>query len=96
MLSESVRDAGEIDSQEFDVVSITLSHDSYLTGLCLRDTDMRLYHCMVISVLRGEEFITNPGPQYRFEEGDVVWVAGDISACPWMEDEIGRGGIEKS
>ena len=96
MLSESVRDAEEVDSQEFDVVSITLSHDSYLTGLCLRDTDMRLYHCMVISVLRGEEFITNPGPQYRFEEGDVVWVAGDISACPWMEDEIGRGGIEKS
>ena len=45
---------------------------------------MRDYHCMVISVLHGSEFHTNPKPDYTFEAGDVVWIAGETSSCEWL------------
>ena len=84
MLLEPEKDIGKLEEQEFDVVSTVLGPDSYLTGLQLGSTDMREYHCMVISVLSEGEFITNPGPEFRFSEGDTVWVAGEISSCPWI------------
>ena len=63
---------------------ITLHEDSYLTGKTLRNTNMRDYHCMVISVLHGTEFHTNPKPDYEFAAGDVVWIAGETSSCAWL------------
>ncbi len=70
---------------EFKVVSMTLDGDSYLTGKTLKDTNMREYKYMVLSVLRGEEFIANPRADFRFEAGDVVWVAGDPESCEWIK-----------
>ena len=69
---------------EFEVMNVTLREDSYLTGQTLRGTNMRDYRCMVISVLHGGEFITNPRPDYKFEAGDVVWIAGETSSCRWL------------
>ena len=69
---------------EFEVQSFTLADDSYLTGQTLRSTNMRDYRCMVISVLHGSQFITNPRPDYKFESGDVVWIAGETSSCRWL------------
>ena len=34
---------------------------------------------MIISVLRGEHFITNPEPDMVFLDGDTVWIAGVIA-----------------
>jgi CPA2 family monovalent cation:H+ antiporter-2 len=70
--------------QEFEVTSFTLTDNSYLTGQTLRGTNMRDYRCMVISVLHGSQFITNPRPDYKFETGDVVWIAGETSSCRWL------------
>ena len=39
---------------------------------------------MVISVLSGGEFHTNPKPDYEFKTGDVVWIAGETSSCEWL------------
>ena len=86
MLMDSVEKPEKSLDQEFDVVQLLLEADSYLTGLRLGDTDMREYHCMVISVLHDGKFITNPGPDYVFQEGDSVWVAGEISACEWIDN----------
>ena len=69
--------------REFQLESITLKDDSWLTGKTLRDTDMRSYGCMVISVLSEGQFTTNPKPDYRFKAGDTVWLAGEKSACEW-------------
>ena len=84
MLSESAVLPQQGQPAEFEVVPITLAEDSYLTGLSLRNTNMRDYHCMVISVLHGADFYTNPGPDYKFEAGDVVWIAGETSSCEWL------------
>ncbi|MBP5389299.1 MAG: cation:proton antiporter [Bacteroidales bacterium] len=64
---------------EFSVEPVTLHAGSYLVGQTLRTADMRSGGCMVISVLRGDEFITNPKPDFAFREGDTVWLAGEKS-----------------
>lgn len=69
---------------EFEVVSVELGKASYLTGKTLKNTNMRDYHCMIVSVLRDEVLVTNPRPDFKFEEGDTVWVAGEISSCEWI------------
>ena len=76
-------DADTLAPRQFELESITLKEDSWLTGKTLRDTDMRSYGCMVISVVSDGQVTTNPKPDYRFKEGDVVWLAGEKSACDW-------------
>ena len=71
--------------REFQLDSITLKEDSWLTGKTLRETDMRSYGCMVISVVSEGQVTTNPKPDYRFKAGDIVWLAGEKSACEWWD-----------
>lgn len=71
--------------EDFTVIPIVLRKDSYLTGKTLRSCRLRDYHCLVISVLHGSEFTTNPLPEYVFEEGDTVWLAGEKSSCEWLK-----------
>ena len=84
MLEASAVQAAPGSAPEFEVQTFTLTDDSYLTGQTLRSTNMRDYRCMVISVLHGSQFITNPRPDYKFETGDVVWIAGETSSCRWL------------
>ena len=77
-------DTGNAPGPEFRVVSMTLGAEDYLSGKSLREADMRSSHCMVISVLRGEDFITNPKPDFRFEPGDTVWIAGETDSLAWL------------
>lgn len=74
----------EHNTDEFKVACITIGPDSQLLGKSLRSASLRDYKCMVISVMRGEDFITNPKPDFHFEEGDKVWLAGEKSACEWI------------
>ena len=76
-------DADTLAPRQFELESITLKEDSWLTGKTLRETDMRSYGCMVISVVSDGQVTTNPKPDYRFKEGDIVWLAGEKSACDW-------------
>ena len=73
-----------VENREFTVEAVTLTEDSQLSGCSLRSIDMRSYGCMVISVLKGSEFITNPKPDLVFEAGDTVWLAGEKSGCDWF------------
>ena len=63
---------------KFEVVPVVLEADSYLTGKMLSKTNMKKYGCMIISVLRGDQFVTNPRHDMVFEAGDTVWIAGDL------------------
>lgn len=81
----AAKHAGHDADIAFDVVNIRLGPESYLTGQTLRNVRMRDYHCMVISVMRDSHFITNPKPDFCFEEGDTVWLAGETSSCEWLK-----------
>ncbi len=68
----------------FQIKAVTLEADSFLCGKTLRSTSLRGYQCMIISVLHEGAFITNPEPDYRFEAGDTVWVAGNTDNLGWV------------
>ena len=84
MLADSELPAPERADEDFTVLPIVLSPESYMTGKSLRACKIKDYNCLVISILHGTDFMTNPGPDYVFEEGDTVWVAGPKSSCEWF------------
>lgn len=83
LMASSIYSEDESESP-FRIEAVTLAEDSFLTGKTLRTADLRKYQCMVISVLHNGEFITNPEPDYRFEDGDTIWIAGDVKALGWI------------
>lgn len=92
MMAESFRPAPAAKEDTFEVIPVTLGEDSYLSGQTLRAVNMRGYGCMVISVMRGGDFVTNPKPDYKFQAGDIVWIAGESKSCEWFNDAAYRGG----
>ncbi|MBR6054998.1 MAG: cation:proton antiporter [Bacteroidales bacterium] len=70
--------------KDFNVVRTDLGEESYLTGKQLGSLDMRAFHCMIISVIRGEEVFTNPRPDFVFSPGDHVWIAGETDSLHWL------------
>jgi CPA2 family monovalent cation:H+ antiporter-2 len=76
LFEDAVRSAAADEAEGFTLEPVTLKEDSFLTGKSLRSTNLRKYQCMVVSVLHDNEFITNPDPDFRFSEGDTVWIAG--------------------
>lgn len=72
-------------NSEFKLEPILLQQDSYLTGKKLSGIDMRSYGCMVISIIRDGKVSTNPSPDTVFAQGDIVWLAGEKSACEWWK-----------
>ncbi|MCQ2119928.1 MAG: hypothetical protein MJY84_08400, partial [Bacteroidales bacterium] len=84
MIDASDKASSGPSADEFQIEPVILGDDSFLTGMALRNTDLRKYRCMIISILHDGHFITNPEPDYSFEEGDTVWIAGDIKALGWI------------
>ena len=88
MISDSVEDTPLENSDDgFRIEPKVLTDESFLTGKTLRSAALRKYQCMVISMLRGDEFITNPEPDLVFQAGDTVWIAGNIAniEASWAE-----------
>lgn len=76
--------ASEPVKEEFSVNCITIGKSSILNGRLLEETDMRASGCMVVSVERNGDLYTNPGKDFRFQEGDTVWMAGLKSSIEWF------------
>lgn len=85
LLASSVS-LSEDDSSDpnFKVVPVLLGPDSWLTGKQLRSVRLRDMGCMIISILRGDHFITNPKADLVFQAGDRVWIAGDTDSIDWL------------
>ncbi len=84
MISSSVVESDAASGGEFDVRSVELGADSFLVGRSLKSVDMRRSACMVISVLRNGNLVTNPGPDFVFAEGDIVWIAGELASADYL------------
>ena len=87
MMEHEVVDPGSLhfdasgDDRDFVVEVIPVTDSSYLNEKTLRELSMRESGCMVLSVLRDNEFITNPKADFRFRAGDSVWIAGEKESC---------------
>ncbi|MBR1517520.1 MAG: cation:proton antiporter [Bacteroidales bacterium] len=69
---------------EFTVVKGVVSDLSPLAGRTLRQSDMRKSGCMVVSLFKSGQMITNPGPDEIIEVGNTVWIAGEKKSCQWF------------
>ena len=66
-------------SGEVKFTHFPLSEKSPLIGKRLGDTSLREdYKSMIVSVERGEDNFLSPTPDLVFQEGDIVWIVGDI------------------
>ena len=74
----------EAEETDFVVKAGEIREDSFLNGKTLREADMRKSGCMLISVLHGNDLVTNPGADFRITAGDTVWVAGEADSCNWF------------
>jgi len=68
----------------FDVQHFTVKESDMFCEHTLRMLKIRDYGCMVLSVLRGEEFITNPKADFKFVQDDIVWIAGTTEAIKYL------------
>lgn len=84
--SSANSDSGSANSDsDFVVDTIAVGEGAFLDGKVLRDLSMRASGCMVISILREGDLITNPSAEFRFQSGDLVWLAGQADSCRFFE-----------
>ena len=71
--------AEELQTQksEIKLSSFVIKEDSPILGKRLDQSGFRDSGCLIIEVDRGEEIIVNPDMSFTFEEGDLVWIAGE-------------------
>lgn len=85
MSEQNEQQDNETPNEEFTVENHTLGNLSYMSGKKLSDLPMRSEGCMVISIMRGGDLITNPSADLVFREGDSVWFAGLRSVISWYK-----------
>ena len=84
MISDSIEKEEKGEDPKFDIVTIDVKEDSYLCGRSLSSLGLRKFNCMVISVMRNEEMITNPQADLVFQVGDKVWIAGELTSANYL------------
>ena len=84
MNTESMAAQVSYETDDFVLDSFELQKGCYLDGKVLRDTNMRQKGCMVVGVERDGLSLMSPKPDFRFQAGDFVWLAGERVECEKM------------
>ena len=72
------------EADDFVLDSFELQKGCYLDGKVLRDTNMRQHGCMVVGIERDGTSLMSPKPDFQFQAGDFVWLAGERVECEKM------------
>ncbi len=68
----------ELEKREMKLQQIMVGSESPFRGQTLQESGIRSqYSCMVVGMEEGKENLSPITPQYRFEEGDIIWVVGE-------------------
>ena len=60
---------------------LVIGSDSPFIGKTLIESGIRdLYSCMVVGLEEGKESLSAFRPNRRFQEGDIIWVVGELEA----------------
>ena len=84
MTAEALSNPVSYETDDFVLDSFELQKGCYLDGKVLRDTNMRQKGCMVVGVERDGLSLMSPKPDFRFQAGDFVWLAGERVECEKM------------
>ena len=72
------------ETDDFVLDAFELQKGCYLDGKVLRNTNMRQHGCMVVGVERNGLSLMSPKPDFQFQAGDFVWLAGERVECEKM------------
>ena len=67
----------QIKKSELELSSFVVKEDTPVLGKNLAESGFRDSGCLIIEVDRGKETFINPDMSFIFEEGDLVWIAGE-------------------
>jgi len=84
MTAETLNSTVSYETDDFVLDSFELQKGCYLDGKVLRDTNMRQHGCMVVGVERDGLSLMSPKPDFQFQAGDFVWLAGERAECEKM------------
>ncbi len=84
MTAEQFSAGDSFETDDFVLDTFELQKGCYLDGKVLRETDMRKHGCMVVGVERDGISLMSPKPDFQFQAGDFVWLAGERIECEKM------------
>ena len=71
----------DVEMREMKLRQLIIGSDSPFIGKTLIESGIRdLYSCMVVGLEEGKESLSAYRPNRRFQEGDIIWVVGEMEA----------------
>lgn len=84
---EIIADDPDIEKREMKLRQIRVSSGSQFLNKTLGESGIRdKYNCMVVGLEEGKENLSMITPTHKFEEGDVIWVVGEVEDLKKLED----------
>jgi CPA2 family monovalent cation:H+ antiporter-2 len=81
MTQEVLSEDSEPEKREMKLRQLIIGKDSPFIGKTLQDSGIRdHYSCMVVGLEEGKENLSPIKPTYIFQEGDIIWVVGEVEA----------------
>lgn len=75
---EVYEDDPDIEKREMKLRQMIIGSNSPFAGKTLSESGIRdAYNCMVVGLEEGKETLSSVAPDYRFSEGDILWVVGE-------------------
>ena len=79
--SERFGEDQEMEKREMKLRQLVIGNGSPFIGKTLIESGIRdLYSCMVVGLEEGKESLSQYRPNRRFQEGDIIWVVGELEA----------------
>ena len=83
---EIIADDPDIEKREMKLRQIRVSSGSQFLNKTLGESGIRdKYNCMVVGLEEGKENLSMITPTHKFEEGDVIWVVGEVEDLKNLE-----------
>jgi CPA2 family monovalent cation:H+ antiporter-2 len=68
----------EFEKREMHLRQIVVTSQTPFVNMALKESGIRdRYNCMVVGLEEGKENLSNVSPNYRFKEGDIIWIVGE-------------------
>lgn len=78
---ERISEDNEMEKREMRLRQLVIGSGSPFIGKTLIESGIRdIYSCMVVGLEEGKESLSTYRPNRRFEEGDIIWVVGELEA----------------
>ena len=81
MERERLGEDDELEKREMRLRQLVIGSGSPFIGKTLIESGIRdIYSCMVVGLEEGKESLSSFRPNRRFQEGDIIWVVGELEA----------------